>query len=1598
MKKLITYLAFALLLPCKQLLAQTAYIYVHQSTLDESSNPASGSTPAGFGFSINSSSIGNNAGLIPAFSLNDLPTTPFANSTFGTSTTTDIGAASTGSLFAALTTGVYYRTTNSPTWNLAAGTSSHGSVTHVDGGIYDMAVFSTSSGAYLFTNSTLSGVIQLTNGSGVKDVAFDRVNSRVLYVDNSYNIWWANVTTVAVGNVVTSATVGTFSKVSGGYIARRIDVDYQGNIFYLGGVSNGNNDNNFYKLAGYTGTSIRTSYGQPNNAAGTAYDVGCADDGTYYVACTTNSTFGVFKWGGGTTWTNEPQSGVTFNLTGGVAGQMWSTYYTNNIWTRAAGTSPNWIDDERVRTVGSALPANSELLAVNAPLTGTYTYTIYQAANTPSSSWNLQKITIYDSGTTNTQTSSVSGGSATIQVTSGEVVHVIFQDYYLATTAFSNNCGTSSFTENFSTGSSGSLGSLSTGEIGATSYHWYGTTAGSLPDGYYGVCTTSYDVGYGSNSGLPNTLDHTASTVANGGLGGAGGGNFLFFNASFQTDVFYQREFTGLIPGNPYTITYYIVNITGASTAGGTTNLNPVNVTAQVTDPNTGAVLSGGTQTTGNITTVGVWQKETFTFTPGTSQTSANFQLINNAPGGNGNDLGVDDISFVLQKSVSITASVSNTCNGTSALTVTSPLNTGLLTYQYSLDGTNYQDSPVFAGLTQNNTYSVYATYKGSTGCASVQTIVPANKHYTWSGLGGNTALTTAGNWVGGAAPSLTDENSSIEIPVVANNNYPILAADASIFSLQIDGAPAYVNLNGHTLNVGCDIYNATTVPTGFGLTPGTYPTGGVITSGTTDVTTSTINWNGASANQQYVGNATANTFKLANVTVNNTYNNGAGTITMSAGPMDIYNVLTLTEGNLVIPTAATVANTQLTLKSTATQTAALAQIVSPNPGTVSVPTITGSTINVERYITGNGVANSGYRGYRMMASPVYVATASGVNYGALKYINTTVGSNYGALIGGPGTVGVSGFDVKNPNPTIYLYAENYTTNNSTYISGANVGVSTIGTSPTNYQFTVTEGIGSGITYTNNVGIPIGNGYIFYYIGSINPTYALATAPSRICDATTITATGTLNTGTIPVTIWNTRTTTLSNAITGYNQMGNPYACAIDLNKVYSDNYNASTNPIGAFFYEMNIPGQAYISYQAVSPYATSSSHATRYVQSGQGFMMQASVVPRPTPVPATTLTFYEDQKVPTIQLAAGSTSLMSLRNADSLSFASTTKELNLASTTKELSLAPTPVSNYGYVHLKLSADSVSFAETGLYFSSGWSDKYNGNEDAFDVSGNTPPVYLASYTADGSRVGINEMGDYIKTKRIKLFMGAKKTATYQFELADIKNIDPLYNVFIVDKLLKDSVDLRTTNSYSFTITATDTTTFGANRFELAIEPKPLPPYQLISFTGAKDNAGIQLQWKTANEGNFTGFTLQKLSGTQWVGIDSLQSNGNGAYSYTDVKPSLGLNSYRLMQNGITGNITYSSVVVVDYTTLSTNGALSVFPNPTRSDLNIYVNLPASTYNLRIYNSFGGVMKQQSLSGTNWVEDVNSYNAGTYVVEVIDNKGGLVGKLKFVKLK
>lgn len=1524
----------------------TAYIYVHQSTVDESSNPATG----GFAYKATTTTVGALPVSGTQFTLNDNPATPLANSTFGTPTG-DVGATSTGTLFAATPSGVFYRTVNSTQWNQASTTAA----SRIDGGTLpalitgltstDVAVFTNSSnitgtnanrGLFLY-NVSANTTVKLTtavSNDDISDVAYDRVNNRVLYIDDNTNlIYWAPVS--ATGTSITSA----FKVVSNSYNnAYRLDIDNSGNIFYM------DTNGGIYLIKSYTSSPTRTTYNTQTSLT-TPHDVGCADDGSYFLAAEQGNNFGVFKTvlsGSTAAYTLEPQSGITFNITGGPAGQAWSTYYTNQIWTRLPGTTPNWFDDERVRTTTS-MPANSDMIAVTIPIGSTTAkYVITQTPFTPTSDWNLQKINIYDSGTANTQSSSVSGSTATITVSAGEVVHVVFQNYFRENLAFANNCSTSSFSENFGTGNTGQLGALTASEIGSTSYHWYGTTKGSLNDGYYGACVQSSDVGYGS----PNTVDHAASSTAAGGLNQGGKGNFLFFNASFQQDVFYQREFTGLVPGNPYTITYYLVNITGNSTVGGNTTLNPVNVTAFMADSTSGNILATAIAPT--ITKVGVWMKETFTFTPGAGQTQANFLLVNTGIGGNGNDIGLDDISFVLQPSAKTTATITNVCNGTSTIKVTSPLGSA---YQYSINGTTWQTSPTFSGLATNTTYNVYSSYVGSSNCNSAVTVTSVAKLYAWSGAGADHALTTAANWVGGVAPSLTDENSSIEIPVVANGNYPMMSANAAIFSLQIDGAPANFNLNGFTLNVGCDIYNSTT----GGLTPGTYPVGGILTSGT-DVTKSTLIWDSAVAPQKYVGNSTAGSFKMANMTINNTYNGGFGIVTMSAGPMDIYNILTLSSGNLTVPTAATVPNTQLTLKSTATQSAALAQIVVPTTG--ATPSITASSVNVERFLTGG----AGYRGYRLLSSPVWVNTVSGNHVLGLKYINTTVGSNLGALVGGIGGT-ANGFDVPNGQPVIYFYDETKQLNNSNYTISKNIGIYNF-TSP--YQYTT---LYSG-TKTPGITFPVANSYIFFFIGD---THSLVTSNTRVPENTTITATGTLNTGTIPFVLWTTKslnpTFTLNTGVgvPGLQQVGNPYASSISLDKFYADNYDATNNPINPNFYELVEPGQNYVSYNA-SNGTKSSNKVGSTVLSGQGFIAGVTAANQ-------TLTFYEDQKV--------NAQLIQQPVKDTAALFLSVK-------------LPTALTG---LHLQLTndADTTQNTQTGIYYSTQWSDAYNIAEDATDLGGSAK-VHLTSLTSDNIKVGINELGSYLKNKRTKLYVSATASGQYHIDMPDAKNIDTLYNIYLVDKLLKDSVNLRGDKRYDFAINNSDTTTFGTNRFELAVELKQMAPYQLLSFTGAKSAAGIQLQWKTANEGSFTGFTLQKQSGTTFIGIDSLQSTGAGAYSYTDIKPTSGVNTYRLMQNGITGNITYSDLVTINYNYLSSDGTLSIYPNPTRGDVNIYVSLPNNTYKINIYNSFGGVMKQQTVSGTYWAEDVTSYNAGTYIIEMTDNKGKFVGKTKFVKIK
>jgi len=699
---------------------------------------------------------------------------------------------------------------------------------------------------------------------------------------------------------------------------------------------------------------------------------------------------------------------------------------------------------------------------------------------------------------------------------------------------------------------------------------------------------------------------------------------------------------------------------------------------------------------------------------------------------------------------------------------------------------------------------------------------------------------------------------------------------------------------------------------------------------------------------------------------VNNSYN---GTTS--------YGAFNLSSVSVIFPTSSTAtvinnsnANCVFTLLSDANGTATISRVTSG--ATVS------GIYNAQRFITGNN--SSAYRGYRLLSPPVNVtsatSSATGTNYIPMSTLNKTYtvsGTSYpGAFLGGPTGTG-GGFNVYNASPTIYFYKEYLAYSNSTFTSGQNQGVTQI----IGNQVKLTDG--------NTYNIPVGNGYILFFIGStVNRTSGTMT---QVPDNAYITNVGYVNQQSVKVNLWYTPaggTLKLSKASTtqaiGCNMVGNPYPATLDLNTVYTD--NNGTNGITPIFYQFSDKTFGYVSYNSSSG-ATSGLGASRYVASGQGFFVIANNA-------SSTLTFNENEKTPVV--TNPSPILLGLKKAQNLALANS----NSSSAATDQS---TPV--LSGLHLKMQKDSLTFQECGIYFNSAWSDNYD-NNDALYLGGGSPIMFY-SLTADGRAVGINASGSYANGQRAKLYVQAKASGPYSLQMEDCLNIDTVnYRIYLVDHFLKDSVNLVSTKSYGFTITTTDTTSFGGNRFELAVEKKPGPPYQLISFTGQKVTNGVQLDWKTSNEGTATNFSVEKMgaTGNQYSSLYSVQGDGTGAYSYTDRNPITGSNTYRLAQKDANNVTTFSNPVTIVYNATTAPGLVNVYPNPAKETITVGFNSATNNananYQTNIFNSSGAPVMAQAVNGSSWTQNVSALKPGTYIIEVRANNGSLIGTSKFSK--
>lgn len=154
----------------------------------------------------------------------------------------------------------------------------------------------------------------------------------------------------------------------------------------------------------------------------------------------------------------------------------------------------------------------------------------------------------------------------------------------------------------------------------------YTYTNSSCPnDGYYTI-TNATSACFGNSWHTVNS-DHT------------GNGSFMLLNASYQPGDFFVTTVTGLCPNTTYEFASWIMNVLISPTG-----IKP-NVTFTIETPD-GTILNQFNTGGIDATPQPVWKQYGFFFTTSPINPVIVLRMTNNAPGGIGNDLALDDITF----------------------------------------------------------------------------------------------------------------------------------------------------------------------------------------------------------------------------------------------------------------------------------------------------------------------------------------------------------------------------------------------------------------------------------------------------------------------------------------------------------------------------------------------------------------------------------------------------------------------------------------------------------------------------------------------------------------------------------------------------------------------------------------------------------------------------------------------------------------------------------------------------------------------------------------------------------------------------------------
>jgi gliding motility-associated-like protein len=176
-------------------------------------------------------------------------------------------------------------------------------------------------------------------------------------------------------------------------------------------------------------------------------------------------------------------------------------------------------------------------------------------------------------------------------------------------------------------------------------------------------------------------------------------GYMMVVNASFEPGLFYEQEVDGLCDNTLYEFSADVFNLLAPGSNG--------------IRPNISFLLDGNVLfSTGNVPENGQWNTYGFTFTTEPGQTSLTLALRNNAPGGQGNDIALDNITFrpCGPQALILPLEIANICEDGEPIDIEATIlgdqyDDPQVQWQQSFDeGLSWQDIPGETSLTYTHT------------------------------------------------------------------------------------------------------------------------------------------------------------------------------------------------------------------------------------------------------------------------------------------------------------------------------------------------------------------------------------------------------------------------------------------------------------------------------------------------------------------------------------------------------------------------------------------------------------------------------------------------------------------------------------------------------------------------------------------------------------------------------------------------------------------------------------------------------------------------------------------------------------------------------